>query len=93
MPRKKTLNPYNYYNPTDEDTEAFLFCVRNNIRISIVPQERGMDPRTFKVSICLGPYKRGEKVNLSPNTYSIEQIIEEKYKAMRYYYEKYKRGI
>ena len=93
MPKKKAKNPADYYNPTEEDWDAFLYCNRNNIRISIHPMEKGMYPAQFKVSVALGPYQKFEKPALSPKVYSIEQIIEQKFKACKYYYEKYKRGI
>lgn len=88
--RGKTKNPSDYYKPTPEDWDAYRFCVKNNIRISIVPQEKGNNPETFRVSVIIGEYKRGEKPHLSPNVYSIEIIKENMYKACKYYYEKYK---
>ena len=55
--------------------------------------EKGMHPTQFKVSVALGPYQKFEKPALSPKVYSIEQIIEQKFTACKYYYEKYKRGV
>lgn len=57
----------------------------------MIPMEQGMDPRNFKISVVLGPYQRGEKVNLSPNIYSKEIIVQEMYKAMKYYYDKHRK--
>lgn len=88
--KKKGKSEWDYYSPSDEDWKAFRYCVNNNIRISMVPMQQGMDPKDFKISVALGPYKRGEKVNLSPNIYSKEIIVEEMYKAMKYYYDKHR---
>lgn len=88
--KKKGKSEWEYYNPTEDDRKAFEYCVRNNIRISMVPMQQGMDPKDFKISVALGPYQRGEKVNLSPNIYSKEIIVQEMYKAMKYYYDKYR---
>lgn len=89
--KKRGKNEWDYYRATEDDQKAFRYCVRNNIRISIVPMQQGMVPKDFKISVVLGPYKRGEKVNLSPNIYSKEIIVEEMYKAMKYYYDKHRR--
>lgn len=90
LKKKKGKSEWDYYNPSEEDWKALRYCINNNIRISMVPMEKGMDPKNFKISIALGPYKRGEKVNLSPNIYSKEIIVEEMYKAMKYYYDKHR---
>ena len=89
--KKKGKSEWEYYNPNEEDYKALRFCIKNNIRISMVPMQQGMDPKDFKISVALGPYQRGEKVNLSPNIYSKEIIVEEMYKAMKYYYDKYRK--
>ena len=90
MAKKKSKNEFEYYEPTESDYEAMRYCIRNNIRISIVPQSQGMHPGNFKISVSLGAYERGEKVNLSPNVYSKEIIVKEMYNAMKYYYEKHR---
>lgn len=85
--RKKKESPSDYYNPTKSDLEAHYYCVRNNIRISMVPQQQGMAPETFKVSISIGDnYK---KINLSPNTYSVKEIYNAIFEFEKYYYNKY----
>ena len=88
--KKRGKSEWEYYSPDEEDYKALRFCIRNNIRISMVPMEQGMEPKSFKISVALGPYKRGEKVNLSPNIYSKEIIVQEMYKAMKYYYDKHR---
>lgn len=88
--KKNTKNEFEYYSPTKEDWDAFLFCTRNNIRISFVPLEQGMSPENFKITICLGAYKKYEKANLSPVIYKKETIVEAMFNAMKYYYDKYR---
>jgi hypothetical protein len=88
LKKKKNKSEWEYYTPSEEDYKAIEYCIKNNIRISITPMERGLNPKNFKISIALGVYKKGEKVNLSPNTYPKEDIIQEMYNAAKYYYEK-----
>ena len=53
----------------------------------MVPQQQGMAPETFKVSISIGDnYK---KINLSPNTYSVKEIYNAIFEFEKYYYNKY----
>lgn len=89
--KKRGKSEWDYYSANEEDYKALRFCIKNNIRISMVPMEQGMDPKNFKISVAIGPYKRGEKVNLSPNIYSKEIIVQEMFKAMKYYYDKHRR--
>ena len=89
--KKKGKSEWEYYIPDEEDWKALRHCINNNIRICMIPMEQGMDPRNFKISVALGPYQRGEKVNLSPNIYSKEIIVQEMYKAMKYYYDKHRK--
>jgi hypothetical protein len=89
MPRKKRKTAGYYYQPTPKDWEAFRYCVRNNIRISMLPQEQGMYPENFKVTVSMGSdYK---KWNESPQTYNITEIQEQVFKACNYYYDKYRK--
>ena len=65
------------YMATKKENIAWDYCVKNNIR------------KLWKVGINLGPYKKGEKPNLSPNNYGPGEIQKEIYKASTYYYNKY----
>lgn len=85
--RKKKPAPSDFYNPTKENLDAHHYCVRNNIRVSMVPQEPGMAPETFKVSISLG--ENYKKINLSPATYSAKEIYNAIFEFEKYYYDKY----
>ena len=91
--KKKGKNEFEYYKPSKEDWEAYRYCVKNNIRISFKPLEQGMSPKNFKLTVCLGPYQKYEKPNLSPQTYGKDEIVEQMYKAMKYYYDKHTRRV
>ena len=91
LKKNKNKSEWDYYMPNSKDYEAARYCIQNNIRICMVPLEKGMNPKKFKISVALGAYKRGEKVNLSPNIYPKETIVQEMYKAMKYYYDKHRR--
>jgi len=68
------------------ENEAWVYCIKNNIRIFPVCVENG---KLWKVGINLGPYKKGEKPNLSPEAYGPGEIQKQVYKASLYYYNKY----
>lgn len=74
------------YSSTRIENKAWDYCVRNNIRIFPVCVENG---KFWKVGINLGPYKKGEKPNLSPDVYGPGEIQKQIYKASVYYYNKY----
>ena len=74
------------YSATKKENKAWEYCVRNNIRIFPVCIEF---KKKWKVGINLGPYKKGEKPNLSPNAYGPGEIQKEIYKASVYYYDKH----
>jgi hypothetical protein len=88
MPAKKP-NWIPYYYADAEETKARDFCVRNNIRIS--PLGIYNDPDHWRIGINIGPYKRGEKPNISPNIYDKNTIWQEYYKFCKYYYDKYRK--
>jgi hypothetical protein len=88
MPAKKQ-NWMPYYHANEEEVKARDFCVRNNIRIS--PLGIYNDPDHWRIGINIGPYKRGEKPNISPNIYDKNTIWPEYYKFCKYYYDKYRK--
>ena len=63
----------------------------NNIRIFPIPTTKGMYPEEWRIGICLGPYKKGEKPNVSPNVYTVDNIYEEIARMKKYYYDKYRK--
>ena len=53
--------------PTKEYNKWESYCVDNNIRLFPVPTTKGLYPEEWRIGVCLGPYKKGEKPYLSPN--------------------------
>jgi len=66
------------------------YCVDNNVRIFPIPTTRGLYPEEWRIGICLGPYKRGEKPYVSPNVYTVDNIYQEMERMKKYYYDKRK---
>mgnify|MGYP003109140149 FL=1 len=85
---RKRFKPMPSYFANEEETEWCLFCRRNNIRIS--PLAIQNDPDHWRITINLGPYKKGEKQNISPKIYDRSNIWQEYYKMCKYYYDKYR---
>jgi len=79
------------YLPNEEERAAYNYCVRNNIRISPIGIKE--DSQKWKIEIRMGPYKRGERANVSPSIYDKHTIWPEYYRMCKYYYEKYRRSI
>ena len=77
------------YLPTPEEMEWRNYCIRNNIRISPIGIKG--EEQKWQISICLGPYKRGEKQNVSPSIYDKFSIWPEYFRMCKYYYDKYVR--
>jgi hypothetical protein len=77
------------YLPNEEERKWYRFCVINNIRIS--PWGIQNDAEHWHIRVNLGPYKKGEKPNISPYKYDRKQIWPEYYKMCKYYYDKYKK--
>ena len=88
--RKRKKGVMGKYYPTIEQREAWEWCVRNNIRISYQPQTPGPSPKCWHITIIIGPYKKGEKINVSPDCYKAVKCHEQMYKTCEYYYEKYR---
>jgi len=84
----KKQKPMPKYLATPEENEWYLFCVRNNIRIS--PLAIDGDSDHWRITINLGKYVRYEKPNISPSKYCRNTIWPEYYKMCKYYYDKYK---
>jgi hypothetical protein len=85
----KRSKPMPSYTPSEEEQEWKLFCTRNNIRIS--PYGIQNDNDHWRIAVNIGPYKRGEKINLSPSIYDRDTIWPEYYKMCKYYYDKYRK--
>ena len=74
------------YLPTKEEMEWRNYCIRNDIRISPIGIKE--DNQKWKISISLGPYKKWERPNISPNIYDKHTIWPEYYRMCKYYYDK-----
>jgi len=90
MPRRKS-KPMPSYFASEEEMEACLFCRRNNIRISPMGIKNDLDH--WKITINIGPYKRGEMPHIAPYIYDRKTIWPEYYKMCKYYYDKYRKSI
>ena len=87
---KKSDNKTPDYIPSVDETKWYSYCVKNNIRISYKPETTGSSPKCWYITIIIGPYKKGEKVNVSPDCYKAGECHEQMYKTCEYYYEKYR---
>ena len=88
--RKRKKGVMGTYFPTIQQLEAWTWCIKNNIRISYKPQTTGASPKCWHITIIIGPYKKGEKLNVSPDCYKAGECQEQMYKTCEYYYEKYR---
>ena len=82
MPRIKKKNWMPDYIPTKEEYDAYLYCVRNSIRIS--PGGTNIH-NEWTIDI----FAKG-KWNKSPDSYGHKEIWEVYYNYCKYYYEKSK---
>ena len=89
--RKRKKSIMGSYFPTAEERAANDFCIKNNIRISYQPISTGVAPKEWYITVIIGPYKKGEKVNVSPESYKAVECKQMMYKTCMYYYEKYRR--
>jgi hypothetical protein len=77
------------YVPTTDEIKACLYCIRNDIRIA--PQGIQNDPDKWRITITLGPYKRGERPNVAPSIYNRDAIWKAYYEFCKYYYDKHRK--
>lgn len=89
--RKRKKGIMGTYFPTKEQLDAWTWCVKNNIRISYKPETSGAAPKCWHITIAIGPYKKGEKINISPDCYKAGECQEQMYKTCIYYYDKYRK--
>ena len=73
----KTLKDYA---PTVEEYNAMAWCLKNGIHIYIHCDE----PYVMHLIIRIN-----NKENISPKTYSYDEILKQKYEFYKYYYDKY----
>tara|TARA_R110002153_G_scaffold158108_4_gene310164 strand:+ start:2802 stop:3068 length:267 start_codon:yes stop_codon:yes gene_type:complete len=82
--KKETWMPP--YTPTQEQTKAANYCIRNSIRIS--PLGINGENGKWKLGINIGLYKKGEKTNIAPHVYDKHTIWPSYYEMCKYYYDK-----
>ncbi len=86
MAKKKKDYSLPDYLPSKEENDAYMYCVRNNIRIS--PLGINGEFGKWKIGINVGPYIKGEKINLAPSIYDEDTIWPSYYEMCKYYYDK-----
>jgi hypothetical protein len=86
---KKKNNWMPVYHASVEEKEARDYCIKNNIRIS--PLGIKDEKEKWRIGITFGSYKKGEKMNISPNIYDKDTIWPEYFKMCKYYYDKYRK--
>ncbi len=79
------------YFATKEEIQASMFCIRNNFRIS--PVGIYGEKNKWRISVNIGPYKKGEKQNISPQVYDQHSIWPEYYRICKYYFIKYENKL
>ena len=83
---KKKENWMPKYHPNPEEIKASNYCIRNNIRISQLGNNGEIGK--WKIGINVGPYVKGEKINLAPHIYDKNTIWPSYYEMCKYYYDK-----
>lgn len=86
MAKKKKDYKLPDYLPSKEENDAYIYCVRNNIRIS--PLGINGELGKWKIGINVGPYVKGEKINFAPSIYDEDTIWPSYYEMCKYYYDK-----
>ena len=85
MPKKKKQTNWGNYYRTDEEYKAFAWCIRNDIKIGVMPAEHGPAPSKYYIEIMIG-----QKNSRDPKIYESTEVWEQIYKYYTYYYEKYR---
>ena len=84
--KKRVSNPMPSYFPSTEERKWMNYCVDNNIRISQQPVKEEIG--RWRMTVNIGPYKRGEVPHLSPSVYDKDTIYPAYYQMCKYYYDK-----
>jgi len=78
---KKKVGDMGKYSPTKENEEAYIWCIRNGIKIS--PMAHGATSWWIDIEI-------NGKSARAPDTYGPTEVWEKLYEFYRYYYNKNK---
>ena len=87
--KKRVSNPMPSYFPSTEERKWMNYCVDNNIRISQQPVKEEIG--RWKMTVNIGPYKRGEVPHISPSVYDKDTVYPAYYQMCKYYYDKRKK--
>ena len=84
--KKRVSNPMPSYFPSTEERKWMNYCVDNNIRISQQPVKEEIG--RWRMTVNIGPYKRGEVPHMSPSIYDKDTVYPAYYQMCKYYYDK-----
>ena len=87
--KKRVSNPIPSYFPSTEERKWMNYCVDNNIRISQQPVKEEIG--RWRMTVNIGPYKRGEVPHMSPSVYDKDTVYPAYYQMCKYYYDKRKK--
>tara|TARA_B100000029_G_scaffold113502_1_gene105786 strand:+ start:715 stop:993 length:279 start_codon:yes stop_codon:yes gene_type:complete len=87
--KKRVSNPMPSYFPSTEERKWMNYCIDNNIRISQQPVKEEIG--RWRMTVNIGPYKRGEVPHMSPSVYDKDTIYPAYYQMCKYYYDKRKK--
>ena len=87
--KKRVSNPMPSYFPSTEERKWMNYCVDNNIRISQQPVKEEIG--RWRMTVNIGPYKRGEVPHMSPSVYDKDTLYPAYYQMCKYYYDKRKK--
>ena len=87
--KKRVSNPMPSYFPSTEERKWMNYCVDNNIRISQQPVKEEIG--RWRMTVNIGPYKRGEVPHMSPSIYDKDTVYPAYYQMCKYYYDKRKK--
>ena len=87
--KKRSSNPMPSYFPSTEERKWMNYCIDNNIRISQQPVKEEIG--RWRMTVNIGPYKRGEVPHMSPSVYDKDTIYPAYYQMCKYYYDKRKK--
>lgn len=77
--------------PNKKQLKWFKYCNDNGIIISPKPNDKSFFPEEWKIAVSFKDnYK---KLNFSPTIYTNDNIHQELYKTMKYYYDKHTRRV
>ena len=87
--KKRVSNPMPSYFPSTEERKWMNYCVDNNIRISQQPVKEEIG--RWRMTVNIGPYKKGEVPHVSPSVYDKDTLYPAYYQMCKYYYDKRKK--